>query len=380
MTTRRTTTARPYRIGPLALLLALVLLIAACGDGDDTGVASTTAATDASTTVAADRGEPVTLTVLSHDSFNVSEEVMTAFTDETGITVEVLAAGDAGSALAQAILTKDNPTADVLFGVDNTFLSRALTEDLFIPYEATGLDRVGDELLLDPEYRVTPVDFGDVCINYDKVALAAEGVEPPASLADLATEQFAGDLVVQDPATSSPGLAFLIATIATFGEDGDYTWQDYWTDLAANDVVVNSGWEEAYYGSFSGGAGEGDRPLVVSYASSPPAEVLFSDPQPEEAPTGSMDQGCFRQIEFVGILQGTEHEAAARTFVDFMISDELQADIPLNMFVWPAVTDTPLPDVFVEHAALTPDPVTMDPATIDEHRQEWIETWTDILR
>lgn len=381
---------RSHRLRPVTLLIAMFLLIAACGGGEAGGGDADQTSTSQHSTGTSDGGPsdggtaaaagPTTITVLSHDSFSVSEDVMAAFTDATGISVEILAAGDAGSALAQAILTRDNPTADVLFGVDNTFLARALDEELFIPYEATGLDRIAPELQLDPDHRVTPVDFGDVCVNYDKLALAERGVDAPQTLADLASDEFAGDLVVEDPATSSPGLAFLIATIATFGEQGEYTWEDYWADLAANDVIVTSGWDEAYYGSFSGGAGEGDRPLVVSYASSPPAEVLFADPQPDEAPTASMEQGCFRQIEFVGILEGTEKQQAAEAFVDFMISDELQADIPLNMFVWPAVTDTPLPDAFVEYAQLTPDPITMDPATIEASRQTWIETWTDILR
>ncbi len=292
----------------------------------------------------------------------------------------MLQGGDAGTVVNQAILTKDNPIADVLFGVDNTFLSRTLDADIFLAYASPALDTVGPELILDEEHRVTPIDFGDVCINYDRVALDAAGIAPPESLADLTDARFDGGLAVQDPATSSPGLAFLLATIATFGEDGDYTWRDYWRDLADNDVLVTSGWEDAYYGSFSGGSGEGDRPLVVSYASSPPAEVYFADPAPTEAPTATLTSGCFRQIEFAGILRGTDHEAEARLLIDFMLSATFQEDIPLSMFVFPAVEGTALPDVFVRHAPLAPTPAQPEAPAISENRERWIQEWTDVMR
>jgi thiamine transport system substrate-binding protein len=353
-------------------LAGLALLAAACGGGDDVSATTDDAPTDATT------AQPVELVLLTHDSFALSEGTLAAFTDETGVSVELLQGGDAGTVLNQAILTKDNPTADVLFGVDNTFLSRALEEDLFVAHTSAALDTVDPALVLDPEHRVTPIDFGDVCINYDIAAF--DGTPPPQTIADLADDAYAGQLVVEDPASSSPGLAFLLATIATFGEEGDYTWQDYWNDLVDNDLLVTSGWEEAYYGSFSGGSGEGDRPLVVSYASSPPVEVLFADPPTDEAPTAALTDGCFRQIEFAGILDGTAHEEAAGLLIDFMLSPTFQEDIPLNMFVWPAVTETPLPDVFVEHAELAASPADVEADAIAANRERWIEEWTELQR
>ncbi|MGI8792542.1 MAG: thiamine ABC transporter substrate-binding protein, partial [Acidimicrobiales bacterium] len=175
---------------------------------------------------------------------------------------------------------------------------------------------------------------------------------------------------------SSPGLAFLLATISTYGENG---WQDYWKSLRRNDVLVSQGWEEAYYGAFSGGSGEGDRPIVVSYASSPPAEVFFADPQPKVAPTGVVTEGCFAQIEFAGILDGTDNRAGAELFIDFLLSETFQADMPLQMFVFPVVDRTPLPAVFEKHAAVVTKPVTVPPATIAANREAWIKTWTEIV-
>jgi thiamine transport system substrate-binding protein len=299
---------------------------------------------------------------------------LAAFTAQTGATVNVLRAGDAGAMVNQAILTKDNPIADVLFGVDNSFLSRALDAGIFEPYGAAGLENVPVELRLDARQRVTPIDYGDVCLNYDKAAFGP-GTTPPQALEDLVKPAHHGQLVVEDPASSSPGLAFMLATIVRFGEQGDYTWRDYWRDLRANDLEVTSGWEEAYNTFFSGGPGAGDRSIVVSYATSPAAEVFYATAPPTEAPTAVVTDGCFRQIEFAGVLVGTEQPELARRLVDFMLGQEFQADIPLNMFVFPAVPTTPLPDVFAAHAAQVAQPLTMAPDQIAANRERWINEW-----
>lgn len=341
--------------------LGLCLALAACGDdaGGDAGE-------DAST-----------VRLLTHDSFLLSDGVLDAFTEETGIDVELIQGGDAGQVVNQAILTNGNPQADVLFGIDSTFLSRALEAELFIPYEADGLDQVDEALLLDPRNRVTPIDYGDVCLNYDKAWFEEQGLPVPTSLEDLVDPAYADLLVVENPATSSPGLAFLLASIAEFGEDG---WEAWWSDLRANGVQVVDGWEEAYNGAFSGGgASEGTRPLVVSYASSPPAEVLYADPPINQSPVGVIDASCYRQVEGAGILAGTGHEEEARLLVDFLLSEEVQADVPLSMFVFPVRAGVDLPDLFVEHAAIPEDVYELPAADIGAHREEWIDRWTDLV-
>ncbi len=343
------------RLAALVLAAAVAAAVPACGD-------------DAA---------PGSVRLLTHDSFVISDEARAAFAAATGLVIEVLQAGDAGSMVNQAILAAGNPVADVLYGVDTTFLSRALDEDLFVPYESPAAAALLPGLAADPEHRVTPIDYGDVCLNYDKAAFTTN--PPPQGLADLTDPAYRGMLVVEDPATSSPGLAFLLATIATFGEDGDYTWQDYWAALRANDVRVAAGWEEAYYGAFSGGSGEGDRPLVVSYASSPPAEVIYADPAVTEAPTAVITSGCFRQVEYAGILRGTPREEAARALIDFLLSERFQEDVPLTMFVYPALAAADLPPEFVTYAAAPADPLTMDPAVIEANRERWIEEWASIV-
>ncbi len=316
------------------------------------------------------------LRLLTHDSFDVSTVVLEAFTAETGIEVEVIPIGDAGSALNRVILTKDDPDGDLLFGIDSTFLTRALAEDLFLPHLAAGLGSV-DPQLVPTDDRVTPIDFGDVCVNYDKAWFDEAGIPVPTDLAALAAPEYAGLLAVQNPATSSPGLAFLLATIERFGEDGAFA---FWERLRASDVLVTDGWSEAYYGAFTH-ASDGDRPLVVSYASSPPAEVLFAAEPTDTAPTGVIVDTCFRQVEYVGILATTGRADDARRLVDFMLSPTFQADVPLTMFVFPVRGDVALPDVFVEHAVLPERPLTMAPERIDAGREGWIARFdTTVLR
>jgi thiamine transport system substrate-binding protein len=322
------------------------------------------------------------LQVIAHDSFLYTEEVMASFTTETGIEVEVLRLGDAGLLVNQSILNRDNPLGDVMYGVDNTFLGRALEADLFIPYQSPLLSEVDPAFQLDSDFRVTPIDYGDVCLNYDITYFAQRRLAVPQSLADLADPAYRGLLAVQNPATSSPGLAFLAATVAIFGEEGDYTYLDFWADLVANDVYISDDWTDAYYNQFSGSAGSlGTRPLVVSYASSPPAEVFFAETPPETAPTAAIvaDDTCFRQIEFAGILRETDRETEARRFIDFLLNRAFQEDMPLNMFVFPVNQQAELPEVFMQFAVVPDVPVTMTPELLDEGRERWIEAWTNTV-
>ncbi len=326
---------------------------------------------------AVDEEKTAVLTIMTHDSFAISEETIALFEETNNATVSILPSGDTGAALNQAILAKDNPLADVFFGVDNAFMSRALTADIFEPYESPALVDIPNTLQLDDAYRLLPVDFGDVCLNYDKAWFAENGLEPPQSWADLTAPAYAGLLVVENPATSSPGLAFMLATIGEFGAD---SFLDYWADLRANDVLVTNGWEDAYYGHFTA-ASDGERPLVVSYASSPPAEFIYADPPVSEAPTASVVAPgmCFRQVEFVGILKGTANRELAEKWVDFMLSQTFQEDIPLNMFVFPANEQAALPDAFVEWAQIPAETAVVAPGDIEANREQWIEGWTEVV-
>jgi len=319
------------------------------------------------------------LTVMTHDSFAISEAVLKQFEEANNAKVSILKSGDAGGALNKAILSKDAPLADVLYGVDNTFLSRALDAGIFEPYPSPALSAISERYQLDKENRLLPVDRGYVQVNYDKAFLQEKGLDPPASLRELADPKWKGLLAVQNPATSSPGLAFLMATIAAFPEGSGYDWQQFWRDLRANDVYVSPDWNDAYYTQFSGSSGKGPRPLVVSYSTSPAAEVFFSEGKLTEPPTGNVEGTAFEQIEFVGILAGAKNRALAEKWIDFMLSQAFQEDIPLQMFVYPVVEGAALPDVFVQFGQPPAQALTLSPEQIDANREAWIEQWTQLV-
>ena len=321
---------------------------------------------------------PTELTVMTHDSFAVSQEVVQAFEQANNVKVTFLASGDTGAALNKAILAKDAPLADVFYGVDNTFLSRALEADIFETYQSPALANIPTQFQLDSEDHLLPVDYGDVCINYDKSYFKEKNLPVPSTLEDLLKAEYKGLLVVENPATSSPGLAFMLATIAHFG---DPQYLDFWSALRDNGLVVVNDWETAYYTNFSGSSGHGPQPMVVSYGSSPPAEVIFAEKPLQDAPTASIvgPDTCFRQIEFVGILKGTAHRALAEKFVDFMLSKQFQEDMPLQMFVYPVNLDAALPGAFVKFAQIPDQPAEMNPDNIAANRDQWIQAWTDTV-
>ena len=218
-----------------------------------------------------------------------------------------------------------------------------------------------------------PVDFGDVCVNIDSEAYPDGSA--PTTLEDLADAAYAGQLVVENPATSSPGLAFMLATIARYGEDG---WLDYWSRLRANGVRIVNGWTEAYAGEYSAGGGTGTRPLVVSYASSPPAEIIYAaDPKPDRPRSTVMTDGCFRQVEFAGVLAGAAHPREAAEVLELLLSEEFQADVPLSMFVYPVRTGVELPQLFQDFAAVPANPLTMTADEITANRDRWLELWNE---
>ncbi|MGD8814677.1 MAG: thiamine ABC transporter substrate-binding protein [Anaerolineales bacterium] len=319
---------------------------------------------------------PGVLTVMTHDSFSASDEVIAAFEQLHNVEIQFLKSGDTGTAVNRAILAGENPLADVFYGLDNTFLSRALDEGIFEPYESPLLDQIPDEFKLDPENRALPVDYGDVCLNYDIAFLESLDLQPPQSLEDLLDDRYRGLLAVENPATSSPGLAFLFTTIGHFGED---SYLDYWAGLVENDVLVVNDWETTYYTEFTRYGGT--RPIIVSYGSSPPFEVIYSETPIDEPPTAAVvaDETCFRQIEFVGILKGTRNRRLAEAWIDFMLSTTFQEDLPLQMYVFPVNSEAQLYPIFTEFLAIPDRPAFMDPADIAEKREAWIEAWTETV-
>ena len=319
---------------------------------------------------------PATVRLLTHDSFALTEDLVTAFEQETGIQLEIIMGGDAGEVVNRAVLSAGKPEADALFGVDTTLLTRALDAGVFDAYVSPEASSIRPELAELGQGVVTPIDDGDVCVNIDNGWFAAEGIAPPKTLDDLTKPEYRGLLVVENPATSSPGLAFLLATVARYGD----AWPAYWEKLRANDVKVDNGWEEAYLSSFTAGGGGGDRPLVVSYSTSPPAEIVYAaEPKPAKPSTSVMTDGCYRQVEFAGVLAGADNPEAARKVIDWLLSPAVQADVPLSMFVYPARQDVALPEVFTANVTRPSAPLELPAAEVSAGREAWIEQWTQTV-
>ena len=346
----------------LFVALILSLMISACGQAGDSP----------SPTVNGLR----TLSVMTHDSFLASESVISAFETQNTVKVQFLTSGDAGTALNKAILSRNNPIADVFYGVDNTFLSRALIEDIFEPYNSPLLADIPGQYKLDSQNRALPVDWGDVCLNYDKQYFSDNHLPPPQNLEDLIKPDYKDLLVVENPATSSPGLAFLLATIGHFGPDN---FLDYWSELVKNNVLVVDDWNSAYYNNFSFNGG--DRPVVVSYGSSPPFEVIESNSS-DAVPSTAVVTGngsCFRQIEFVGILRGTKNRDLSERWIDFMLSTKFQEDMPLQMYVFPVNSNAKLDVTFQKFLSIPENPAFVSPEEIAANREAWINAWREIV-
>ncbi len=317
------------------------------------------------------------LVLVTHDSFNLSEGILDQFTQETGIPVTVQSSGDAGQLVNTLVLTKDSPLGDVVFGIDNTFASRAVENGVLADYVSGDLTSAEDKYLLPTGQggeQLTPIDNGDVCVNVDHEWFAEKGIAEPTSLDDLIKPEYKDLFVTEAANSSSPGLAFLLATIAKYGDDG---WQDYWTKLIANGTKIDAGWSDAYYVDFSGPSSEGDRPIVVSYASSPPFEVADGA---TEAPTGALLDTCFRQTEYAGVIAGTKNEVGAQKLVDFLFSTTVQNDIPESMYVYPVNSKATLPESFVKFAKIPEKPFVVSPGDIDKNREKWLSEWAAIAQ
>lgn len=350
------------RLQGVTTVLASTLLLASCslGGGDGEEARGT------------DGGEdPGEVVLVTHESFALPEELTRQFEAETGLALTVRAAGDAGTLTNKLVLTKDSPTGDVAFGVDNTFASRAIDEGVFASYAPTlpeGAEAF--ELEGDDDDALTPVDSGNVCVNVDDTWFAQEGLEPPATLADLADPAYRDLLVVPGATTSSPGMAFLLATIAEYGAQ----WPDYWADLMANGAKLTDGWSDAYQGDFTQGGGKGDRPIVVSYDSSP----AFTVDGEGGTTTSALLDTCFTQVEYAGVLAGAENPDGAEQLVDWLLSDEVQAALPDSMYVYPVSDAVELPADWARFAPRPDSPYSVDPAEIAANRDDWLTEWSDV--
>lgn len=353
-----TITAARRRLPALAttaLVGGLVLSLGACADDTSSGSGSSA---------------DTTLDVVVHDSFSMSDEAKAAFEEESGLTLNLITTGDGGALANKLVLTKDAPLGDVAFGIDNSFASRAIDEGVFTAYTSPALPDAASGLLIDDASSLTPIDYGDVCLNIDTGWFAEQGVPAPETLADLTAPAYKDLTVVTNPATSTPGLSFLFATIGEFGQDG---YLDYWSQLTDNGLKVVEGWEDAYYTDFTGAGGEGSRPIVLSYASSP----AFTVTEDGTATTTEALLGtCFRQVEYAGVLTNGSNPEGAQQLIDFLLGETFQSEIPESMYMYPVNPEATVPADWASFAPVPETPIALDPAEISTNRDSWIKAWT----
>ena len=355
---------------PRTILLAFALVLAAgCSTMGDSGSSAPESSPDAP---AGSEEVGGTVVLVSHESFNLPEKLLSAFESESGIDLVTRAAGDAGTLTAKLSLTKDNPTGDLAFGVDNTFASRPLDEGVFATYEPTLPAGAADFALDEGADRLTPIDVGHVCVNVDTKWFEKQSIAPPQTLADLADPTYQDLFVTPGASTSSPGMAFFLSTVAEYGDD----WPDYWTRLLDNGAKVVDGWEDAYYGDFTQGGGTGERPIVVSYDSSPAFTV---PPGSSESSTAALLDTCFRQVEYVGVLEGAANPAGAEAVIDWLLTEEVQSALPTAMYVFPVSDAAQVPADWAEHAVQPTAPLSVAPADIAANREQWLTEWTDVV-
>jgi thiamine transport system substrate-binding protein len=354
------------RLQALTALAAVVVVSAGCSVlGEDEARDRASSGGAGSSGSDGPCGEVVLVT---HDSFNLPKRLVRGFEQETGCRLVHSPAGDGGELTSKLTITKGDPIGDVAFGVDNTFAGAALDAGVFAPYAAE-LPAGAEKYLLpgDDEGVLTPVDNASVCVNVDTAWFEEHDLEPPATLDDLTDPSYRGLFVTPAATTSTPGMAFLLATVGAYGDE----WASYWEDLMANDAKVVKGWEDAYYVDFSFSGG--DRPIVLSYDTSPAYTVKGG-----RSTTAALLDTCFRQVEYAGVLEGAANPEGAEQVVDFLLSPEVQAALPTTMYVFPVDSSAALPDDWARFAKQPTDPVEVAPEEIAEHRRDWVAEWTDI--
>lgn len=356
---------RTTRMRGIALAAAAATLLGMTACSDAAGQSGAVSPADAPAS-GAQSGAATQITVLSHDSFEFPQALLDSFKADTGIEVTIQAVGDGGTLANQLVLTKDAPQGDVVYGVDNT-----------VSYRLAGASVIADAGIKSPdpalafagEPGLVPIDQGDVCVNFDKAWFTDKGLTPPATFEDLAKPEYKDLLVAMNPATSTPGMAFMLATIDHFGADG---WPAYWTSLKNNGVKVTEGWSDAFAVDYSAGEGKGPRPMMVSYGSSPAYSVTEDH---KDTTTASLPATCYRQVEYAGVLNGTEKTEAAKAFVEYMLTPEVQEAISEATYMHPVNPEAKAPKDLTTFGPLSEKPVILPADEVAKNAESWLKTW-----
>jgi thiamine transport system substrate-binding protein len=287
------------------------------------------------------------LVLVTHDSVVISKALIADFEKTSGLRLTIVKAGDAGALTNKLVLTKGDPIADVVYGIDNTFIGKAENNGILT------------------RSSITAIDYADICFNYDKSWFESHSIAAPKTWLELTQPRYKNLTVIENPTTSSTGLGFLAATVAQFGEG---KWQKFWSALKTNGVKVDAGWEDAYYTDFSGSAGKGDYPIVLSYSSSPA----------DEANTAALIEGCFRQTEYAATLTGAKNPSGAAQLIKWLTELKFQNSMPASMYVYPVNKQAGIPESWATKA---PEATSIlgENLKISQRREAWLKQWSNLF-
>jgi len=314
----------------------------------------------------------VVYTYSSFASWGAAPFIEEAFEKKHDVDVQFVATGDARMMLTKLLTEREagRPGADVFVGVGSVDLSMARGEDLFVPLtgeDIPNLASVREDLLIDPTNSLIPYEHSYVTLVYDSQVLAVEDV--PLTFEQLLDPKYKKMLILEDPRTSSVGLAFLLWTIHQYGDPG---YLDYWRKLLPNVLTITQGWSAAYDLFLAREA-----PIVVSFSTDTAYSVIEEGSARYKVML--LNSQGYRSIYLMGIVKGTKQQGLCKELLDFVLSPEVQERISTTEWMFPANRKTLLPVLFYQNAVFPPDPVMVPSERIGENLDRWLLEWAGII-
>lgn len=332
-----------------------------------------------------DTGDDCVLTIVTYDIIAITDDVLNEFTNQTGVQVEMIRTDDAGGILEHLLLTKDNPQADLALGLDNTYLQTAFQFDLLAEHGAQIPVLDSKATIPYNGNKAVPFDQGYICLNADTQALSENHISFPTTLEELTAPDWKGKTAFPSPVTSSPGRAFMVASIDYFEQQSSNTTAfDWWADMADNDAIFTTGWTEAYETHYTGGYGIwneghiGDAWLTVSYCHSPGVEALYGGNSTISAAV-DIDFASFSQVEYAAPVNGGGSKNAVNAFIEFLLTDEVNTNMPENNLMYSVLEGKDLPETngYRYHSPVPSQPSTIEMDRIGQEMDDWLKDWRD---
>ncbi|MBJ23765.1 MAG: hypothetical protein CMB64_03760 [Euryarchaeota archaeon] len=328
------------------------------------------------------------LVIATYDVYALTDEMIGDFENQTGITVSMIKLDDAGSVLDYLIQNKGTETIDLAIGLDNTYLQTAIKQGVLTEHLANNLDNISQDALA--PYNgpfAVPFDMGHVCLNYDSSIVDGQNMTVPTSLWNLTEEEWRGKVAIPSPITSSPGRAFMLATLDYFNSLGESTseFEEWWSAMEENDVIITSGWSEAYETHYTGGYGEyeagyvGDAHITVSYCHSPGVESWYNGNWTKSAAL-NLPKTSFFQVEYISSVMGGDQQSSA-LFIEFLLSEDINSNMPVQNSMYSVLEGFDLPEEngYLFHSIIPNEPSEISMIEIEENMESWLLLWNKAM-